>query len=325
MWRTFNYKEGVIYIATKVWSDFAANIPLIRSFSWGKNFPPEYPLFPGEPIRYHFLFYFLVGLLEKMGLPLSWALNLPSIVGFLALLVIIYLFSKFLFGKRSVSFLAVILFLFNGSLSFLEFFRQHPLSLATPIEIITNKSFPSFGPYDGKIVSAFWNLNIFTNQRHLSLAYFFTLLAAYLLIKSNKSERGLKSWQLIFLGVGLGLFPFFHKAVFLMTVMILASFFLCFPKLRRSIVVILTISAFLAFPQFVYQLAKSAPSFSFHLGYLVSSPLTVPKFVSYWFFNLGLSLILIPFGVLLATRPAKKVFLAFFTLFLMGNLFQFSP
>jgi len=46
VWHTFDYKDNTIYIATKAWSDFAANIPLIRSFSWGKNFPPEYPLFP---------------------------------------------------------------------------------------------------------------------------------------------------------------------------------------------------------------------------------------------------------------------------------------
>lgn len=325
MWHTFNYKEGVIYIASKAWSDFAANIPLIRSFSWGKNFPPEYPLFPGEPIRYHFLFYFLVGLLERVGLPLSWALNLPSVIGFWALLVAIFLLSKLLFEKSNVAFLAVIFFLFNGSLSFLEFFRQYPLSLATPIEIAANKNFPSFGPYDGKIVSAFWNLNIFTNQRHLGLAYFFPFLATYLLVKSGKSGKKLKFWLVILLGIGLGLFPFFHKAVFLMTVVVLGSFFLFSPKLRRSIVVILAISAILAFPQFVYQFEKGIPLFSLRLGYLVHPPLTVPKFISYWFFNLGLSLILIPLGVILAPRLAKKVFLAFFPLFLIGNLFQFSP
>jgi hypothetical protein len=40
---------------------------------------------------------------------------------------------------------------------------------------------------------------------------------------------------------------------------------------------------------------------------------------------LGLSFFLIPLGFVKANSLAKKVFLAFFSLFLIGNLFQFSP
>jgi len=335
MWHTFDYRDNTIYIATKVWSDFAANIPLIRSFSWGKNFPPEYPLFPGEPIKYHFLFYLMVGLLEKVGLPLDWALNLPSAFGFASLLIIIYLLAKLLFNKKGVAFLAVVFFLFNGSLSFLEFFRQHPLSLNTPREILTNQTFPSFGPYDGKIVSAFWNLNIFTNQRHLAPAYAFVLLLIFFLIQSKlpklapngailRNTKGV-CWQTLLLGIGLGLMPFFHKAVFAMAVMVLSSLFLLVPKLRRPAFLILAISGLLALPQVLYQTGGGGPPFSFNPGYLVPKPLTAYKFAHYWFLNLGLSTILIPLGLLWTNNRNRKVFLSFFTLFVIGNLFQFSP
>ncbi len=40
--------------------------------------------------------------------------------------------------------------------------------------------------------------------------------------------------------------------------------------------------------------------------------------------NFGLNIIFIPLGFLLAPRPAKKVFLAFLSLFIIGNLFKFS-
>lgn len=325
MWHTFDYKDGTIYIATKAWSDFAANIPLIRSFSWGKNWPPEYPLFPGEPIKYHFLFYFIVGMLEKIGLPLNWALNLPSFLGFGGLLVIIYLTTKLIFVKREVAFLTVVFFLFNGSLSFLEFFRQHPLCLNTPLEIINNKVFPSFGPYDSKIVSAFWNLNIFTNQRHLGASYFFVLLIIYLLLGTVKLNKKLKSWQILLIGFIFGIMPFFHKVAFLMTGLISFSLFLYFSKLRRPIFLIGLIAAFLALPQFAYQFKGGVPTVFFRPGYLVVYPLTASKFISYWFQNLGLSLILIPFGFFLANKLAKKLFLAILPLFIIGNLFQFSP
>lgn len=325
MWHTFGYKDGAIYITAKAWSDFAANIPLIRSFSWGKNWPPEYPLFPGEPIKYHFLFYFIVGMLEKIGLPLDWALNLPSFLGFGGLLVIIYLTTKLIFVKREVAFLTVVFFLFNGSLSFLEFFRQHPLCLNTPLEIINNKVFPSFGPYDSKIVSAFWNLNIFTNQRHLGASYFFVLLIIYLLLGTVKLNKKLKSWQILLIGFIFGIMPFFHKVAFLMTGLILFSLFLYFSKLRRPIFLIGLIAAFLALPQFAYQFKGGVPTVFFRPGYLIVYPLTASKFISYWFQNLGLSLILIPFGFFLANKLAKKLFLAILPLFIIGNLFQFSP
>ena len=71
MFFTFHKEDGTLFIASKAWSDFGSHLPLIRSFSFGSNFPPEYPLFPGQPINYHFLFYFLVGLIEKAGIPIK--------------------------------------------------------------------------------------------------------------------------------------------------------------------------------------------------------------------------------------------------------------
>jgi hypothetical protein len=58
MLRTFSYdyENSTILIYSMMLSDFAATIPLIRSFSMGDNWPPEYPIFPGSPIRYHYLF-----------------------------------------------------------------------------------------------------------------------------------------------------------------------------------------------------------------------------------------------------------------------------
>jgi len=325
MWHTFDYKDGQMLIAAKVWSDFAANIPLIRSFSWGKNWPPEYPLFPGEPIRYHFLFYFLAGMLEKIGLPLNWALNLPSILGFFGLLIIIYSLTKLIFTKKSVALLAVIFFLLNSSLSFLEFFRQHPLSLNTLSEIVSNRNFPSFGPYDGKVISAFWSLNIYTNQRHLGVSYFFVIFIIYLLLKSIKEEKNLKPWQILLVGFLFGIMPFFHKVAFLMTGLILFLFFLFFAKLRRPILIIGLIAAILATPQIFYQMGGNFGGVSFRPCYLITYPLTIKTFFYYWLQNLGVSLVLIPTGFWLANKLAKKVFLAVLPLFLIGNLFQFSP
>ncbi len=116
MLSTFSKEHNALFISTKSWSDFASHIPLIRSFSFGWNFPPEYPLFPGEPIKYHFLFYSGVGLLEKIGVPIDFALNIPSIIGFILLTYVIYVLGKMIFKSKAVGVLSVIFFIFNSSL-----------------------------------------------------------------------------------------------------------------------------------------------------------------------------------------------------------------
>ncbi|MDP2649898.1 MAG: hypothetical protein Q8P10_03555 [bacterium] len=325
MYSSFSYANGNMLISAKSWSDFASHIPLIRSFSFGNNFPPEYPIFPGEPIRYHFLFYLLVGLLEKTGVRIDIALNSLSAISFTLLIFSIYFFAKTLFKNIIIGVLSVVFFLFNGSLSFLEFFKIHPLSTATFNDILNNSNFPSFGPYDGKIVSAFWNLNIFTNQRHLALplALLF-LIVSVLLIYEEKKERMPK--KIIFtIAVFIGLLPFAHSSIFIMAISVLSFLFLLLPDQRKNLFFILLIAVFISLPRVLF--LKQTASYNPHLqlGYLITNSLNIFTFFDYWFKNLGLFLILIPFGVLFSTVKQKKIFLAFFTLFLIGNLVQFSP
>ena len=327
MFSTFSYANGNMLIASKAWSDFGSHIPLIRSFSLGNNFPPEYPLFSGQPIKYHFLFYTFAGILERIGLPIDYALNIPSIFGFSLLFIMIYIFAKKIFKSTAVAILSVIFFLFNGSLSFIKYFSEHPISQSTLLGILSNNSFPSFGPYDHtSIVSAFWNLNIYTNQRHLALSFALSLFILYLFLNletfSDKKKAILTS---ILIGISLGISFILNMAVFLMTFVVLFSFFVFLKKERLFIFITLVFSAIVSFP--LYKYMNSIPSnyqFNFHPGYLVEQ-LNFVNFLNYWWMNLGFHLILIPIGFFLAAKFNKKIFISFFLLFVIGNLIQFSP
>jgi len=326
MWKTFRVNaSGNLEIATKVWSDFAATIPLIRSFSFGQNWPPQYPLFAGPPIRYHFAFFAGVGLLEKIGLPLDWALNLPSALSFFLLLLAIYFLSFEIFKKKSVSIMSCLFFLFNGSFAFLDFFKKYPLSIHTLTDIFNHDSFLAFGPYYGnKTISAFWNLNIYTNQRHLALAYAFFLLLLFAIYKGSQSPAGFSWTKTLVLAIIVGLFPFIHLSVFaMMGTTLFISFFL-FPPLRKKIFAIGAVALIIALPQIIYMGFSEAKTSLFHPGYLIEN-LSFFSFIKYWFLNLGLVSVLTPIGFLLATRRQRKIFLPFLVLFVIGNLFQFSP
>ena len=324
MFKTFQHPGGNLRIAAKAWSDFAATIPLVRSFSLGANFPPEYPIFPGFPIKYHFVFFFLVGILEKLGIPLDWALNSLSTLSFFALTVAIYFLAKEVFKKRVVALLSVVLFLFNGSWSFVEFFKSHPLGANTLRDIVTNVEFSSFGPYDGKVVSAFWNLNIFTNQRHLGIAYAAFLILVLIIYQSSRNPKNLTVFKSFLLGIAIGIFPFIHSAVFGMAGIALLVFFLIYPSLRLKIFIMGAVALTLAIPQILY-MGPSQVEFSyFHPGYLVLNP-TLKNFANYWVLNLGLTALLAPLGFLFSDKTQRKLFVPFVMLFVIGNLFQFTP
>lgn len=310
MWHTLSYNPAThtILVGGKYWSDFGGHLPLIRSFSKGRNWPPEYATFPGVPIHYHYIFYFFAGLLEKTGLRLDWALNLPSATGFFLLLVLIYLFSFRLFRRHLVSFLSVLFFLFNGSLSWLDFLNKYKIS-----DLPKLIPFPSFGPWNGSPISAFWNLNIYTNQRHLGLSFAIVLLILYLLY----------SRRFIYLvGLLTGLLLVLNQAALLIAGLFILWFFLFDSKLRFPLI----FSSLGGLP-WLYLALRTIPvstGITFHPVFLLQPPLTFITILRYWFFNIGPHLILIPLGFILAPRRTKLLILPLLTIFIAPNIWQFS-
>lgn len=167
MFATLSFNEGQFQIAFKAWTDFGANVSLTQSFALGHNFPPQHPFFPGEFIRYHFLFWFQTGNVEFLGLNPVWSINVLSILALLALLVLIMTFAEFLFSSRNVGRLAALLFFFSSSLSYLPFLRSQPSVRAAWNSIVHGTDFLASGyPFRGEawgVLSA----NVFAYQRHL--------------------------------------------------------------------------------------------------------------------------------------------------------------
>lgn len=323
MFSTFSYQDGNFVIQSKLYSDFAAHLPLIRSFSWGDNLPVQYPTFAHAPIRYHFLFYALVAGLEKLGLNLAFALNLISALGFALLLIMIYRFGR-LVSSRTAGVLAIWLFLFNGSLSFVRFFQTHPLGSETISKILTNSAFPSFGPWDGSLVAAFWNLNIYTNQRHLGLSYALTLIVLYPFVRALYVKSRPRWPMAVWLGL-IGLFlPWLHQAAAVILLWLLPVIFvLNFRRLKSHLPWLLVFCACLL-PGLAYYGVLGGSQLAYHLGFLAQD-ITPRDLTAYWFYNLGLYLPLLPFIFLAQGRPGRSLLAAASGLFIGANLIRLSP
>ena len=167
MFATLGFRDGQFQISFKSWTDFGANVSLVQSYALGRNFPTQHPFFAGEPIRYHFLFWFQAGNFEFLGLNPVWSINLLSIMSLLALLILIATFAEVLFDSRVVGRIAASLFFFSTSLSYLPFLKSQSNLRGLVGSIVNAKEFLASGyPFRGETWGAL-SVNVFAFQRHL--------------------------------------------------------------------------------------------------------------------------------------------------------------
>jgi len=326
--------QQLLLISTKVYSDFASHVPMIRSFSLGENVPAEYPLFAGPPIRYHFLFYAFAGLAERAGLPIDWAVNLPSLLGFAALLIAIVDLADTLYpdGRRWVGPLAIMLFLTASSLSaFTEFEWPKELTLASVYrETLGRTSFLNSGPYadwDGTITGLFWNLNVFTNQRHFAFGIALGLMLFTVFLRTDRDHQLSDAdavRRLARAGVLLGLLPLFHGVAFAAFLLVSALLWPWCVRKRAAAAFVL-IPALVAVPQWLSRSMGTAGTAVWHPGYGLAGRITLGAFLLFWTQNLGLKFLSIPVLIGWLRGQARHVFLAALALFVLPNLIRFGP
>jgi hypothetical protein len=296
MFTTFNMEKDSLTIAYKVWSDFGPNLSIIQSFALGHNFPTEYPHFPGDSIRYHFLFWFQAGNLTFLGLSPHWSLNLLSVLSITSMLILVMTLSETLFNTRIVGRIAALLFFIHGSLSYFSFLRSYSsISQAIQAIITLDHFLPSGYPYRGEDWGV-WSLAVFANQRHLTSAIGILILVLIFLIDLIRKEvgsvptsveqesvdqgqsitqaetKGFSIEQLyirilgiakhitigtVFSGVLIGLLPMWNGAVFIAALTILGTMFLLF-KGRINIGYVAATTFILAIPQIIFLRPENA-------------------------------------------------------------------
>jgi DNA-binding beta-propeller fold protein YncE len=179
---TLNSHGGRVRISGMEYSDFAPASAISQSFALGHNFPTQYPHYAGEPIHYHFLFYFQAGNLEFLGLNLAWAVNVMSVLGLVSMLALLMALGELLFGSRVPGRIGAALFFFHGSPMFISFLRSQTSVKGALHAIVHLSNFlPSGYPYRGE-TWGIWSQIVFVNQRHLPSAIGILLIVLVFLI-----------------------------------------------------------------------------------------------------------------------------------------------
>jgi len=361
MFATLSLKDGQFQIAFKAWTDFGANVSLTQSFALGRNFPPQHPFFPGELIRYHFLFWFQAGNLEFLGLNPVWSINLLSILSLLSLLVLIMTLGEVLFNSRVVGRFAAVLFFFSTSLSYLPFLRAQSSIRGALNSILGAKEFLASGyPFRGEtwgVLSA----NVFAYQRHLISGIGLLVIALIFVAercRGFRSERKKteappsivdaddntqsvdaheaqaaeparhrpvelvwKPW--IFCGVLIGLLPYWNSPTYLAALAIFGCILLLLP-FRLHTAALIAGAIVLGMPQvLLLQSGNVTPYSLFNPGYTLENP-SLWLILKYLGWTFGVKWILVGVALVFSSGIQRRLLLAISSLLAIVFLFQLS-
>ncbi len=343
MWETFNIKNDTIGIGISVYSDFSTHLDMIRSFSNGRNFPATYSHFAGEDIKYHFMFQFFVGNLEFLGMRLDHAFNLPSILCFVSVCMLIYALALKLFAKRPVGYLAVFLFLFRSGSALRKYLAGISGTAKEILDTVINNT-----EFIGSTTNENWglyNLNVYANQRHLAFGLSVILLAILLMLPNvffavrrmsgcSASEYFKKSWldqdgwmildvkTAIAVGLLLGMCSFFNGACVIGCLLVLFVLaFICDRRLEYLVVAV--ISVLLALIQSKVFIWESAFSFRWEPGYL-SEIKTFFATADFMYALLGMFVILTGAAFIFNDGWHRYILLAFISPIIFAACFQLT-
>lgn len=242
MFFVFHIRDGILYSGFTVFGDYAPHTAMIRSFSWGNNFPTQYPHFGGEDVRYHFMFQFLTGNLEYLGLRLDVAYNLVSILSLLGFLMLLGQLAWRLAGSFAAEVLSVVFFFFRSGTAFFRFAWEH-LQAGDLWKALSENT--TFIGYTENETWGLWNFNVYLNQRHLAFGMILVSLSIWIYLDwleagNAHEEKGWKwladriftkeAWKFrqpktaALVGVILGLCAFWNGAAVIGGLLILLGF-----------------------------------------------------------------------------------------------------
>ncbi|WP_051258917.1 hypothetical protein [Chitinibacter tainanensis] len=112
-------------VGQSTFGDLQMHMGMVTSLAHQQVFPPDYSILPGQRLSYPFLVNLVSSSLLQLGLPLRWALLLPSLL-MCALIVACFMLLALEVSKDSrATELATLLFFLNGGLGFIYFFGWH--------------------------------------------------------------------------------------------------------------------------------------------------------------------------------------------------------
>lgn len=334
---TFSVAHEHIYVGLTVFSDFTPHMSMIRSFSYGSNFPTQYSVCAGADVKYHFMFQFFVGNLEFLGMRIDHALNLPSFLGLMSCFSLLYALAVKISGRKAAGILTCLLFAFRSSGSLFSFLAGVPAgkgifrALKENTEFIGSTDHESWG---------LWNLNVYCNQRHFAfvLAVMLLILILFMPLLYEGLEQGSfikenflsgKGWlpgeyrTAVYCGLMLGASGFWNGAVVIGALLVL--FFMAAVSVRRlEYLIMAAVAGVLVLIQTSVFIDGSALGAKYRYGFLADNA-TFFGVLDYIKNLLGILPLILLIAFLLSKKTRRYLMLAFSTPMIMAFTVSLTP
>ena len=327
MFYVFYMKDGILYSGLTVYGDYAPHTAMIRSFSMGNNFPTQYPHYGGADVKYHFMFQFLTGNLEYLGMRMDVAYNIVSLTSLTGFLMLLYQLALRITGKMCCGVLTIFLFFFRSGMAFFRFVWEH-IQAGNLLETLTENV--SFIGYTTNENWGLWNFNVYLNQRHLAFGLLMVTLALYLFMDwletgTMHEEKGFawmkerlfskEGWrsrnleQALLMGLFLGLCAFWNGAAVIGGLLILCGFAV-FSDGKLDYLIMAAVTIFFSYLQTKIFISGSAMSPQIYLGFLAEDK-TVWGVVKYLFWMSGVFFLGLLVLVWFMRRRERAILLGF--------------
>lgn len=288
MFYVFHMKDGLLYSGFSVYGDYAPHTAMMRSFSRGNNFPTQYPHYGGQDVKYHFMFQFLVGNLEYLGLRLDLGYNLVSIMSLSGFLMVLYGISYRMFRSFWAGAAAMVFFFFRSGTAFWQYLWENAKAGNLIQALKENTAFIGYTTNENW---GLWNFNVYLNQRHLAFGLLIVAVAVWIFMDWVEAGCGHKehgwlwirkrifskeAWAFrnveiaILLGLFLGLTAFWNGAALIGGLLILAGFAV-FSDGKLDYAVCAALEVFFSELQSKIFVSGSVMSPSFYWGFLAEN------------------------------------------------------
>lgn len=341
MFYMFHIKNGVMYCGFTVFGDYAPHTAMMRSFSMGNNFPTQYPHFGGEDVKYHFMFQFLAGNLEYLGIRLDFAYNFVSVLFLLGFLMGLYALAVRITGRTSVGVWAVVLFFFRSGMAFFCFAAEHLKTGDLWNALQENTSFIGYTPNENW---GLWNFNVYLNQRHLALGMAIVCISLWIYLDwveagERHPEKGIlwlkerwltkEAWicrdmgRAIAVGILIGLCAFWNGAAVIGCLLILMGFAV-FSDGKLDYVLTALTAVIFTLCQTNFFIKESAMSYSFYWGFLAEDKSLIGV-LWYLFLVSGIFFLGLGFVMLFLKRRDRNLVISFLFPVLFAFCISLTP
>lgn len=333
------YQEGTELYRSGLYWDFTAHYPIVQNFVFGDNFPAQDETAAGLPLLYHFYGDLQVALAGALGTPLAESFLWVSALSLTSLLVLTREFAKDLFKSEGAAWAAAAFVITSSNLRWVFDLLGNacqPETLAPLVNYVhaARHGLPrcSFGDFN---VSMF-NLFYFVEERHVLFSCALIVLAAMLLraLPCLTVVRGAT------LGVLFSLFCSWNIFLLPMLLLLLLPGVCSRGSRVASVAGILILFAICAAQGVAvrdivtnspwFEVGKASPSLNVNFATEnYTQTVTLRRFVEYYGFSIGPTLLCAAIGVLWLFRFDRRTFWlvtpVLFGTFLLINSVQALP